>query len=176
MSLLNMQFTADDLKDDFQPLPAGNYVAQIANSEIKQSKNGDNYLSLEWEILDGEYTNRKIFQSLNLWNPNPVAVSIAKKDLAKISMAILGRDNVGDSGELHYRPIKIRVAIKKDKNGVYADRNAIKGYEALANQARPNFQTQQPQSQGYAQVAQGVPSGMPQPTQAPQNMPWARQG
>lgn len=129
---LNMQFDNDELNSstDFTPVPAGNYVAQIINSEIKENKTGGNRLSLTFQILDGDYANRLIFQNINLQHANPEVGRIGRQQLAQICHAI-GRTGVGDSSDLHNQPMQIRVRIKEDKTGQYEPQNEIKGYAAL---------------------------------------------
>ena len=57
MNMLNMQFDQAELNSapSYELLPKGNYIAQIVNSEIKENRNGGNRLSLQWEIVDGQY-------------------------------------------------------------------------------------------------------------------------
>jgi hypothetical protein len=60
-------------------LPAGKYRAQIVESEMRVTKNGmGQFLWLMLDILEGEQKGRKIFDQLNLVNPNPTTVEIAQ--------------------------------------------------------------------------------------------------
>ena len=110
--------TAHDL------LPAGKYRAQIVESEMRVTKNGmGQFLWLMLDILEGEYKGRKIFDQLNLVNPNPTTVEIAQRTLSAICHAT-GRLHVSDSEELHLIPMTIQVKIRPPKNG-YGESNAI---------------------------------------------------
>lgn len=112
---------------EFDPIPAGKYVAVITNSEMKPTKAGTGqYLELTFQIIDGEFKNRQLWSRLNLNNPNPTAVTIAQRELSSICRAV----NVmapNDSVELHNLPLVISVRCKKQKD---TDEifNEIKGY------------------------------------------------
>lgn len=108
----------------YELLPAGKYRAQIVESEMRVTKNGmGQYLWLMLDILDGEHKGRKIFDQLNLVNPNPATVEIAQRTLSAICHAT-GKLQVNDSEELHLIPMMIQVKIRPPKNG-YGESNAI---------------------------------------------------
>ena len=110
--------TAQDL------LPAGKYRAQIVESEMRATKNGmGQFLWLMLDIIEGDYKGRKIFDQLNLVNPNPTTVEIAQRTLSAICHAT-GKMHVSDSEELHLIPMTIQVKIRPPKNG-YGESNAI---------------------------------------------------
>ena len=110
--------TAQDL------LPSGKYRAQIVESEMRVTKNGmGQFLWLMLDIIEGDYKGRKIFDQLNLVNPNPTTVEIAQRTLSAICHAT-GKMHVSDSEELHLIPMTIQVKIRPPKNG-YGESNAI---------------------------------------------------
>lgn len=162
MNMLNMQFDQTELNSapSYELLPKGNYAAQIVNSEIKENRNGGNRLSLQWEIVDGQYAGRIVFQNININHSNPEVVRIGRQQIAQICAAI-GRNSVNDSNELHNQPMQVRVIIKEDKTGQYEPSNEIKGYSALAQGAAAK-------TGGFSQ-----PQSAAQPSQAA-SAPWAR--
>ncbi|MFG0249412.1 MAG: DUF669 domain-containing protein [Phycisphaeraceae bacterium JB051] len=84
-------FNANDVEPNtaFEPIPAGKYLAAIAASETKQTRNGDgSYLELTLSILQGDYQGRMLWARLNLDNPNATAVKIARGDLSAICRAV----------------------------------------------------------------------------------------
>jgi hypothetical protein len=108
----------------YELLPAGNYRAQIVESEMRVTRNGmGQFLWLMIDILEGEHRGRKIFDQLNLVNPNPTTVEIAQRTLSAICHAT-GRMHVSDSEELHLIPMTIQVKVRPPKNG-YGESNAI---------------------------------------------------
>ncbi|MEX0716607.1 MAG: DUF669 domain-containing protein [Planctomycetaceae bacterium] len=127
---------------EFDPLPAGKYLAVITDSEMKPTKSGTgSFLQLTFEILDGQYKGRKTWARLNLDNPNETAVKIARAELSSICRAV-GVMTPTDSLELHNLPLVITVRCKKrpDTGDIS---NEIKGYERKGAatgqpQQRPN--------------------------------------
>ena len=118
-------------REDFSPIPAGEYLAQIVDSDMKPTKsNNGNYAELTFEVMDGEFKSRRVWARLNLDNPNPKAVEIAQRDLSAICHAA-GKLQIRDTQELHYKPMLIRVEVSK-RDG-YADSNEIKAYKASGN-------------------------------------------
>ena len=110
-----------------EPIPAGKYLAIITNSEMKATKNGDgSFLELVFQVIEGEYKGRKLWDRLNLDNTNPTAVQIARSQLSALCRAT-GVMTPRDSVELHNLPLIAVVAVKRrDDNGELA--NEIKGY------------------------------------------------
>jgi len=112
---------------DFEPIPAGKYVAVITESEMKSTKSGSGkYLQLTFQIIEGDYKNRFLWARLNLDNPNATAVQIARAELSAICRGI-GVLSPNDSVELHNLPLLIHVRCKRrDDTGEIM--NEIKGY------------------------------------------------
>ena len=118
------------------PVPAGEYVATVNDSAIKANKAGTGeYLSLTFQIAEGEYEGRFVWANLNLVHPNEKAVQIARSELAGLCKAV-GVLNPKDSTDLHNKPVLIRVVVDKDRDG--NPRNVVKGFKPVANQqAKP---------------------------------------
>jgi hypothetical protein len=111
-------FNAEEVEpnEGFEIIPPGEYDACIVASEMKETKNGNGqYLNLELSILNGPMQNRRLFEKLNLVNPNAQAVQIAQGTLSAICRAV----NVltpNDSSELHNKPLRIKVGVEKRKD------------------------------------------------------------
>lgn len=127
MTTLNFDANSVEPAQPMSVLPKGRYNAEITDSEMKDTASGGGqYLQLEFTIIDGEYAGRKQWARLNLVNPNKTAEDIARRELSAICHAV-GVLKVGDSQELHNRPLQIDVTVEKRKdNGEEANR--IKGY------------------------------------------------
>jgi hypothetical protein len=141
-------------------LPAGKYRAQIVESEMRVTKNGmGQFLWLMLDILEGEQKGRKIFDQLNLVNPNPTTVEIAQRTLSAICHAT-GKMHVSDSEELHLIPMTIQVKVRPPKNG-YGESNAVAylppDRAAAARAAKP------------ASAAPATPAAPPKMASAPWN-------
>lgn len=116
-----------DPATDFEPIPAGKYLAVITDSEMKPTKSGSgHYLELTFQVIEGPHKNRLLWSRLNLDNPNELAVQIAQGELSAICRAV-GVMQPKDSIEMHNLPLQITVKCKKreDTGDVV---NEIKGY------------------------------------------------
>ena len=119
-----------DPQGDYELIPAGNYPAQIVASDMRSTKNGNGqFLYLELEISDGEYAGRKLYDRLNLINPNPQAVEIAKRQFSALCRAT-GVMVPKDSEELHFRPVVAVVKVRPAK-GEYGASNDIATYKPV---------------------------------------------
>ena len=115
----------------YEPLPADWYKAVITTTEEKPTKaQTGSYLELNMEIIEGSYQGRRVFERLNLKNPNPVAVEIAQRSLSSICRAV-GVNNPQNSEELMDKPLMIKLAVKP-ADGQYGPSNEVKGYEAVS--------------------------------------------
>jgi len=158
--MATLNFNANEVEPSvgFEAIPAGKYQAVIVDSDMKPNKAGTGeYLQLEFEIIEGEYKNRKVWTRLNLNNPNADAVRMARADLSAICHAV----NViqpGDSVELHNLPLTITVKCRKTPDGDIV--NEIKGYAAKET------------ASGNAAVP--AATAAPTPGTAPSAPPWAR--
>ena len=132
------------------PLPPGIYEAIITKSDIKDTKAGTGqYIELEMQVIDGEHSGRRIWERLNVSNPNKQAEDIAKASLGAICVAT-GKLDMEDTEELHDIPFLVSLEIdRKDP-----ERNRVMGYSA-------------------AQVA-SAPAPAAKPAAAGGARPWAR--
>ncbi len=131
MAKLPKIFSTEDQPElgSFEAIPRGKYVAQIIDSEMKETNAGDGqYLELQYQILEGEYRGRSVWSRLNLDNPSPMAVEIAYKHLTSLCKAIGVKDLGDDSAPLHGKPLIIRVSVTP-ATAQYEANNDVKGYE-----------------------------------------------
>jgi hypothetical protein len=97
-------------------LPAGDYMMQVVQSEVRTTKDGaSQYVWLEFDILDGEHQGRKYWERLNIWNANPTAAEIANRALTSLTRAC-GLVAVEDTEDLHFKPVKVRMGVSKRKD------------------------------------------------------------
>lgn len=132
MTRLHQTFDASQVAPAaaFSALPAGRYTGQIVHSELRATRDGrGQYLYLELQILEGAFAGRKLFDRLNLINPNPATVEIAQRVLSAICHAV-GKLQVNDSEELHGIPMALEVKVRPAKEG-WGESNTIQ-YHPLA--------------------------------------------
>lgn len=134
----------------FDPVPAGNYVAVITDSEIKATRSG-RALKLTFRIVEGQHNNRLIWANLNVENQSAQAQEIAQKQLSALCHAV-GVINLTDTLQLHDKPVRIRVKVRAAE-GEYAASNDVTGYEAVAGGSMPVAATAAPARQAAAPAA-----------------------
>ena len=119
----------------YGPVPSGTYEAIIVDTETKATKAGTGrYLELTFEITGPEHSGRRIWERLNLDNPNEKAVEIAQRTLAQICHAI-GLLTPKQPEELENKPLKIVVGIEEG-TGQYGPTNRIKAFDAMGKPAK----------------------------------------
>lgn len=161
-----------DPQDSFDPIPAGWYPVVITDSEMKPTKKGDGeYLELTLEVIEGEYQGRKVWDRLNLVNPNQTAVEIAQRALSAICHAI-GVMTPNDSAELHDRPLEVKVSVKPARDS-YEPTNEVKGYRAMGSAPAAATQSAPPSTR----AARAPRASAPQAAAAPRangTPPWRK--
>ena len=136
MAFFKFDATAVAPQMSMGPVPAGNYISHIIESDLIDLKSGNGQgLKLKFEIIDGEFKGRKIFETLNVVHTNEDTQRIAQSQLSSICRAI-GVNNLTDTAVLHFKPMKLTVEIQPAK-GDFKESNRIKGYEAANAAAKP---------------------------------------
>ena len=105
----------------FDNLPAGDYTVMISDmvqKAVKAPKVGS-YLELTMEVVDGPHAGRKMWDRLNLDNPNETAKRIALETLSSIARAVGIFGPLNDLYVLADKPINVNVTYKagRDANG-----------------------------------------------------------
>lgn len=142
MAKLNFNVSDYDPQQPFDVLPAGKYVVELEASEMRPTAKGDGeYLWLQFRIVEGEHEGRNVWDRLNLVNPNPKAVQIARGQLSALCRACGREDVVDDSEELHFIPvvatIRVRPAGVDQRTGrEYDASNEIRGYAPVIKSER----------------------------------------
>ncbi|AGC35756.1 single strand DNA binding protein [Rhizobium phage RHEph06] len=180
--MVAINFNASTVKPNvaLEAIPSGLYPVIITKTEEKPTKSGQgSYIEVEMTVQGGEFANRKIFDRLNIRNPNQTAVDIAYATLSAICH-VTGVLNMTDTVQLHGRPFQAVVSkIPRDDRPDQMT-NEVKGYKdvngndpgfsgTVANpSAQPGWAQQQPQQQ------QPAPAPQPQyQQQPPQTQPAA---
>lgn len=113
----------------YAPIPAGVYLACVTDSDIVVPKSGNGQgLKLTFDILDGQFNGRKVFEYLNIRHSNPDTERIAQSQLSALCHAA-GVIKLSDTAQLHNIPVRIRVKIRP-ASGDFEARNSVSGYEA----------------------------------------------
>jgi hypothetical protein len=127
----------DTNRRTFDPLPEGDYVLQVIDSEVRATKSGTGQmLVLTLEVVDGSYRGRRIWDRLNIRNQNPTAQHIAENALADLCKA-LGIANLIESETLHYKPFGARVKVRPAE-GQYGPSNTVRYKRTTGAPPRPS--------------------------------------
>ena len=112
----------------FEPLPKGDYEMMIVKSDVKPTQAGTgHYIELEMHVLGGEHSGRRIWERLNIDNPNKTAQDIASAALASLCYAV-GVEDMTETEQLHDIPFVAHIEIdKKDPT-----RNRVMGYAGIS--------------------------------------------
>lgn len=173
MAQLSFDATQVAPQESINPIPAGVYLAQAIESDVRPLKSGmGRSLSITFQVLEGQYINRKVFANLNIEHRGSAeAERIAQSQLSALCHAV-GVLKPQDSSALHMKPVRIRVKIRKDESGQYGDKNEVTGYEAAQGGLPPP---------AAAAARSPAPSGFPPagaaqaaPPPAAAAAPWAR--
>lgn len=156
-------------RDNFDPIPAGNYVAEIIESDVVNTKSGSGQMvKLTWKITEGEYENRRIWDQINFRNANEVAQRIGQQSLAELCAACGIRGPLDDTEHLHGVPVRLRVKIGKAQDG-YEARNEISRYAPYDEASAPA-----PARPAAAPARQAAPAAAPVKAAAGGGMPWRK--
>lgn len=149
MAKINFDATAIEPATSYDVIPKGEYLAAAVSSEMKTTKSmTGQYLQLSFEILDGKFKGRRVFERLNIQNPNKDAEEIAQRTLSALCHA-LGILQVDESEQLHDIPVLISLSIEEGK-GNYGPSNRIVGYSAASDKAPAASVAQAPKATAAA--------------------------
>jgi hypothetical protein len=111
------------------PLPAGVYLAHIVESDVQPLKSGNGEgLKLTFEVIDGQFKGRKVYENLNIRHTSEDTQRIAQSQLSALCHAV-NVIKLMDTAALHFKPVRINVTVR-EAVGQYKANNNIKGYEA----------------------------------------------
>lgn len=111
----------------FDPLPKGDYEMMIVKSDVKSTLAGTgHYIELEMHVLGGEHSGRRIWERLNVDNPNKTAQDISQSALAALCHAVNVPDMI-ETEQLHDIPFVAHIEIDKKE----PTRNRVMGYAGV---------------------------------------------
>lgn len=140
------------------PVPAGDYVAMIVESDDRETANGNGHgLNLVWQIQEGQHKGRKLYQWLNIQHENEQAQLISRSEMSAVCRAV-GVMTPGDSSELHDKPCILKVGVQKRRD-TGEMQNRIKGVSAMSG--------------GVSQAGSPAASNKPAAS-APGGAPWKK--
>lgn len=174
------------------PVPAGWYKIAMTASALEPLKSGEpgNRLNVEYTILEGQFSGRKLYDGFNIQHSNQDTMRIAYEQLAAVGTAV-GVLQIGQSEQLHNIPMDAKVKIKPATmelpppgsppgtpstekyaaaNSITAYRRAGMGGGAAGAPAAPQFAAPVAPPPQAAQAPAAAPAAWQPPAQA---QPWA---
>ena len=104
----------------------GEYVAQIVEASIQQPNSGDGYyLAVTWKIIEGKSEGRQVWQRITYLHSSEQAQTIGRKMLKDLCLSTDVAEEVHDAEVFLFKPVRLRLGIEKDKQGIYADKNRV---------------------------------------------------
>lgn len=142
-----------------EPLPRGMYQVIVMASDLKPTQAGTGeYIELTLQVVDGEHSGRRVWDRLNVSNPNKTAEEIAKRQLQELCLAA-GVTNLTDTEQLHDIPVLAEIDLdRKDPT-----RNRVMGYASVGS-ANPVA----------SQAVRSAPASSPPSAAKPAARPWER--
>jgi hypothetical protein len=174
--MARFDFDPKDYKDavnNFEPIPRGEYRMKAIEAEEFETKAGDgSYIRVVFQVIDGDYMNRKVFQNFNVNNPSEEAQKIGRGQVFAWSVAC-NRPEAGDSDELLEIPFIGMVDIEPGKGG-YGPNNRIRRFldpNEVAKRAEPagayRQTNREDKTQGQAELSMAGGANA-QPRKAPE--------
>lgn len=160
MAYLNANLSETQELGVYQPLPPGDYEVTIINSEIRETKKGEQQVVFIYEVSAGEHAGAQVYDRLSLWNTDQKVSGMAQRRLKSIAIAC-GHPNpnyVADTSEFHGRRMITRLAIREYNGSSYQD---VKAYISLS--------PRQPAPAGHAAPP---PQPAPLPSEVHSVKPW----
>lgn len=133
-------------KTEFKPYPEGSYRVVVESAEAKQTKEGKDYFSIKFLIMDGDYAGKPVFDNLYMIKKDGTPNAFSRAKLGALVKLCLGSNQISDIGELASGvEFEIQLKIVKDeyqgktreKNNVYVNMPSKKSEEAPKAKAKP---------------------------------------
>lgn len=130
---MNLDLTNTPEPTGFKPIDPGTYTVVVDNAEVKETKAGTgSYINVKFKIAD---SNRFLFHSFNIKNPNEKAVEIGLQQLKGFMKCAGWTDfKLSDVGML----IGCRAdAVVKTKTDEYGEKSVISYFKPVGEKAAP---------------------------------------
>lgn len=110
----------EKVESNFDALPKGWYRVLVASSDGKPTKAGTGrYISMGYDVIDGQYKGRKVWQIFNIQNPSEMAQKIGRSDLKRMLEALSQTQPIQREDDLHRlvrdRVLLVKLGQQKDK-------------------------------------------------------------
>lgn len=111
-----VDFSKVEEAGDFTPIPENKYLLKCTRVETTQTRAGDEMWNITWQVQEGDYTNRLIWDRM-VWNPK--AYGMAKANLKGMGFDVSGELDIQPSaldGIVAYATVYIDSYVDADGN------------------------------------------------------------
>lgn len=116
---------------DYSPLPAGWYAFTIEDASLERTKAGNGHYIELVLVCDGPtYAGRKVWDRLNIDNPNLTAREIGLEQFSRLSVACGYPERPRNLRELVGCKVEAKLAVDA-KDQRYEPKNVVKAYRKL---------------------------------------------
>jgi hypothetical protein len=134
---------------NYDPVPAGAYLASITSAEARPTKdNSGQYIKVRYDITGPSHVGRVIFQYINHRNNSAKAEAIGRAQLGELMIA-LGINYLKRPEEMVGGQVEIQVAIRPARQE-YPASNEVKG---IRGSGTPSFAADIPAAPAKAKAA-----------------------
>ena len=127
MADLGFNFNPEEVKDDFDALPAGTYTLECVADEWKDAKSGAKMLVATFKVVGGEYAGRQVIHRFMPDHPNDTAAKIARVALKRWAEAVGHVGLLRNTTALHFKTFEAELSVtKRESDGKEYVGNEIK--------------------------------------------------
>ena len=153
---------------EFEVLPPGKYTCLIESAELKTNSKGTGKLvKVVLCVIDGQFKNRKLFDNINVQNPDEECQRMGIAQLSSIGRAAQCYP-VNDTADLVGKVVVAVITVKKRKD-TGADANNVRMYESPSQATNAQHAPEVPGNSPYgpAPAQEQPPYANPAPAPRP---------
>jgi hypothetical protein len=136
VTILSQAFdTANEEGSNFDPIPAGSYVATVRDASVGALKNGKGQaVTTTWEIESGEYAGRLVWDRVIVAHESADAMKFGRRKFKDIADACGVTDAITDLSVICHKPCMIYVKIEEDDAGEYPPKNRVTRVKSIVKE------------------------------------------
>lgn len=139
-----------EAQEQLKPIPTGTLLRSIITEAKWDEYQGDEYISIRWDVIDGEHKGRVIFQKIRVMDSDAKKADKAKQMLAAIDANAGGKllatgerpTDVGMMSNLCNKPILIRVRVWAIEDNITGEKKEGNWVDAVFNVKAAQLQQQ----------------------------------
>lgn len=112
---------------NYDPVPEGEYTLVALEAEEKDTSTGGQMIKVKFEIVDGEFNGRYVWQNFNVVNKSEVAQRIGRQQLVAWATSC-GKPDCDDTDKLIGKKCRAELKIKP-ASGQYKAANEIRSFQ-----------------------------------------------